>query len=197
MTLTVQLDQSDALKIAESNVRDSLIDDTYNQLESAPSQNYIPSFKYPGSETNLLHPNSLIPGFVPRNYSKAERSTLDGDAKIEPRRNYTTIHIEPTQMPPTTPGPKKTYFTVRVAEKERQLGGYLEADSVFYRHFQLNYGKKVLQIRCGYYVDSMARKVNVYCLQWKKGLTIGLNDRSVIEINERAAFVQFRFLKFS
>lgn len=98
-----------------------------------------------------------------------------------------------------TPRQKKSYFTIKDAvqafkddlfEKEQQIGGAFESADVFYRHFTLNYGKRVIQIRCGYYVDSIARDLNIYCLQWKKGLTIGLQNTSVYHLGERASLME-------
>lgn len=73
-------------------------------------------------------------------------------------------------------------FKKELVEKERQIGGLFETTDVFYRHFTLNYGHRIMKIRCSYFVDMFTKHLTIYCLPWKKGIPVGLPNNPTNKI---------------
>lgn len=101
----------------------------------------------------------------------------DNDYLLDEDDKTTTTTTTTTISSITTEEPSSKYFTVDEAieafrktliNKESNIGGILEAEEPFYRHFNLKYDNVDIPIRCTYDSAYEKRQLKINCFEYRE-----------------------------
>jgi len=79
------------------------------------------------------------------------------------------------------------FFQANLIEKEKHIGGILNATVPFYRHFNLQYKESAISIRCLYKSNYEKKTLNIKCTQYIETTII---ERLLANVEIEQTFVE-------
>jgi len=146
-------------------------------------------------EFNLILPNKdIVEVDLYVRFIKSENSTNE-------LPSTTTTTTAPNELPDTTtttapnnrdnrePGLISVkeaidVFKRELIRKESEIGGIIESRQPFYRHFQFDYGKNSIKVRCEYISNHRMLSLTINCLEYRKVSETNLLANGEMEVTE-------------